>query len=79
MPTASAPARFVLCVAAGSYPTSLEARKLYRTLPDSNAESRGMVRVIDESGEDYLYPQALFVSVELPASAVEALLLEEAA
>ena len=65
--------RFVLCVSAGVYPASLEARKVYRALPDPAGESRGLVRVIDESGDDYLYPHTLFVPVELPASAAEAL------
>ena len=73
------PTRFVLCVTAGDYPVSLEARKVYRTLPDAMAESRGMVRVVDESGEDYLYPHDLFVPVELTAPTVETLMAAGAA
>jgi hypothetical protein len=47
----------------------LEVRKVYRGLPDSVAVSRGSVRVIDESGEDYLYPSDYFVAIELPQAA----------
>lgn len=72
-------ARFLLCVSAGDYPVSLEARKVYQTLSDTDAEDRGMVRVVDESGEDYLYPQDLFVPVELTAPAVETLMAAAAA
>jgi len=51
----------------------LELRKLYEQLPDESAAADGWVRVIDESGEDYLYPAKRFVAVELPQSAVRAL------
>ena len=47
---------------------SLERRKLYVTMPDAEAAKHGQLRVIDESGEDYLYPQEFFVAVELPQS-----------
>ena len=60
---------FLLCVSNKSYPASLEVRKVYRGLPDPVAASRGFVRVIDESGEDYLYPSEYFVAVELPQAA----------
>jgi hypothetical protein len=60
---------FVFCVRNDSYPASLELRKVYRVLPDMDATSHNMIRVIDESGEDYLYPRSLFVSVELPQAA----------
>ncbi|HBI45732.1 MAG TPA: hypothetical protein DDY78_23195 [Planctomycetales bacterium] len=66
--------RFLLCVNADAYPASLEARKVYRALADPDAEVKGFVRVVDESGEDYLYPQSMFVAVDLPQAAVEALL-----
>lgn len=65
----SQPGRFVLCIDNGAYPASLEVRKVYRSLPDPVAASRGFVRVIDESGEDYLYPSDCFVPVELPHAA----------
>lgn len=60
---------FLLCVSNESHPASLEVRKVYRALPDPVAVSRGFVRVIDESGEDYLYPSDYFVAVELPHAA----------
>ena len=66
---------FVVCVANGEYKASLEVRKIYERLPDERALAKGFVRVIDESGEDYLYPQAFFVDIELPASLEEKLLL----
>ncbi len=61
--------QFLLCVSNESYPASLEVRKVYQALPDPAAASRGFVRVIDESGEDYLYPSDRFVAVELPQAA----------
>jgi hypothetical protein len=64
--------QFFLCVNNEGYPSSLEVRKVYQALPDEVAASRGFVRVIDESGEDYLYPSARFVAVELPQAAVNA-------
>jgi len=45
---------------------SLERRKIYELLPDTDAESHGQIRVVDESGEDYLYPADYFVRIELP-------------
>ena len=51
----------------------LEKRKIYQMLPDEEAEKEGYIRVIDESGEDYLYPQSYFVLVQLPREAQEAL------
>ena len=64
--------QFLLCVSSESYPASLEVRKVYRSLPDPVAAARGFVRVIDESGEDYLYPSDYFVTVELPQAAARA-------
>jgi hypothetical protein len=60
---------FLLCVNNESYPALLEVRKVYQAVPDPVAASRGFVRVIDESGEDYLYPADYFVAVELPQAA----------
>ena len=51
----------------------LEVRKIYQVLPDPEANREGYVRVIDESGEDYLYPSNLFVSVKLPPAVVRRL------
>lgn len=64
---------FVVCVHSGEYDGTLELRKVYEVLPDESAEKRQYLRIIDESGEDYLYPQAWFVSVSVPAG-VEQLL-----
>jgi hypothetical protein len=58
----------VVCINNEGYPVSLERRKLYVTMPDAEAAKHGQLRVIDESGEDYLYPQEFFVAVELPQS-----------
>ncbi|HEX3086164.1 MAG TPA: hypothetical protein VHP99_16640, partial [Pyrinomonadaceae bacterium] len=52
---------YALCVDNGGYPESLEVRKIYPVLPDEKAASRGYIRVIDETGEDYLYPLKYFV------------------
>ena len=64
--------KFMLCVSNDRYPTSLEARKIYRRLPDAVAAKRGLLRIIDESGEDYLYPADRFVLIELPRAATRA-------
>jgi hypothetical protein len=60
---------FALCVEDGGM-EDLEARKVYQVLPDREATREGYVRVIDESGEDYMYPSDLFVPVKLPADVV---------
>lgn len=56
----------VICLKNEGYSVSLERRKLYVALADAQAAKYGQLRVIDESGEDYLYPQEFFVAVELP-------------
>jgi len=61
--------QFVLCVENGSYPASLQILKVYRTLPDAEAQRHKMIRVVDEEGEDYLYPKEYFVKVELSPAA----------
>jgi hypothetical protein len=61
--------RYVVCIRSGSYRASLEPRKIYRVLDDPEAEAEGALRVIDQSGEDYLFPAALFVEIEVPAKA----------
>jgi hypothetical protein len=63
---------YLLCVSNDGLPASLEVRKVYRALPDPVAASRGFVRVVDESGEDYLHPSACFVAIELPQAAARA-------
>ncbi len=70
----SQPKQLVVCIENEGYPASLERRKLYVALLDAAAEKRGLVRVIDESGEDYLYPKSFFRSVALPLSMKKAIL-----
>ena len=65
--------RFLLCIDDGGYPESLEKRKFYEVLEDADAVTEGMVRVIDESGEDYLYPRTYFADVALPQQIERAL------
>jgi hypothetical protein len=60
------PAYYGVCINNTDYPASLETRKIYRLLPDQAAGKHRLVRVIDESGEDYLYPQEYFVPIKLP-------------
>jgi hypothetical protein len=64
----SAAKRFVICAKNDGYPASLEVRKVYQTLPDLAARNHGLIRVIDESGEDYLYPDSFFAPIELPSA-----------
>ena len=65
---------FAVCITSTGYPTSLELHKIYRVIADDDAAEDGDIRVIDESGEDYLYPAAWFVEVKLPQSVQESLL-----
>ena len=64
--------RFVVCIRNDEYSASLEIRKIYRLVADPNADQRELLRVVDESGEDYLYPAEYFVPIILPEAAVEA-------
>ena len=65
--------RFVICVNNEDYPASLERRKIYQVLPDPQAAAHNMIRVIDESGEDYLYPASYFFIVQVPQEIERAL------
>ena len=67
--------RFAVCVRNEGYEAALERNKIYLILPDADAAKVGDVRVVDESGEDYLYPATWFMAVELP-KAVELALLK---
>jgi hypothetical protein len=69
-----AEARFAICIRNNEHPASLELRKLYEVIPDPDAAPLGQVRIIDESGEDYLYPAADFLFVDLPHAVKVALL-----
>jgi hypothetical protein len=64
--------RYVVCVKNKNHPASLELRKLYAVLSDPGAEPHGLLRIVDEDGEDYLYPESYFVHVSLPAAAAQA-------
>ena len=64
---------FALCLDNGGM-EDLEIRKVYQLLPDREASREGYVRVVDESGEDYLYPADLFIQIELPQAIEKALL-----
>jgi hypothetical protein len=65
--------RFVICVDNAEYPASLELHKVYRVVPDVDALTDGDLRIIDESGEDYLYPADYFVAIDLPRPSVRAM------
>ena len=57
---------FVVCVENSGYPASLELHKIYRVVSDQDAQREGDLRIVDESGEDYLYPAEWFAAVEVP-------------
>ena len=65
---------FVVCINNEGYPASLELHKIYRVVPDKAAAADGDLRVIDESGEDYLYPVSYFAPIKVPAAVEESLL-----
>jgi hypothetical protein len=66
--------RLVICLDNSGYELALERRKIYVALPDAKAERLGHVRVVDESGEDYLFPQSCFAPLDLPRSVRRAIL-----
>jgi hypothetical protein len=66
--------RFAICIQNTEYPAALEVRKIYQVLPDDDAAQLQYLRVIDESGEDYLYPADYFLPIELPRPVQEAIL-----
>lgn len=70
----SAQHQFVICIQNDGYPASLELWKVYRVVPDKKAAEHQLIRVIDESGEDYLYAETYFASIKLPQAVEEALL-----
>lgn len=72
--TKSRSKQLVICVNNEGYAVSLEKRKIYEVLRDAVAEKNGMLRVVDESGEDYLYPKTLFRSIALPLAVKRAVL-----
>jgi len=64
---------FAICIDNSEYPTALELHKIYRVIPDQEAQVDGDLRIIDESGEDYLFPADYFLSINLPQAAVRVL------
>ena len=66
--------QLVVCVDNEGYQASLEKRKIYVALRDVDAEKHGLLRVIDESGDDYLYPKGFFRPIALPAAVKKAVL-----
>ena len=66
--------QLVVCIKNKGYEVSLERRKIYQVLPDTEAAKHKQVRVVDESGEDYLYPQGFFAPIELPQPIRQAVL-----
>ena len=74
MPMRSTAKQFVVCLENEGYEVSLERRKIYRVLPDADAAKHRQIRVIDESGDDYLYPQRFFAPIELPRAVRRAVL-----
>lgn len=60
------PKQYVVCLSNAGYEASLLVRRIYEVVPDSDASGRGLLRIVDESGEDYLFPEASFEAIELP-------------
>ena len=65
---------FVVCINNSDYPASLELHEIYRVIADKEAEDEGDIRIIDESGEDYIYPSSYFVPIQVPQTVEESLL-----
>lgn len=63
---------FLICIENSDYPASLEKRKIYEVIPDESAAAIDHLRVIDESGDDYLYPASCFIDAHLPAAVEKA-------
>ena len=68
------PSEFVVCINNTDYPASLELHKIYRVFIDKDAGEEEDIRIIDESGEDYLYPSSYFVPIQVPQTLEESLL-----
>ena len=64
---------FVVCIDNSDYPASLELRKIYEVLPDAKAAKHDQIRIIDESGDDYLYPKSRFIEIALTKKVLDAL------
>ena len=57
--------KYVICLSNDGYAASLEVRKLYELIPDAKAEARHCIRIVDEDGEDYVYPEKMFMAMEV--------------
>ncbi len=66
--------KFAVCINNEHYKSSLELHKIYVVLPDEDAAADGDIRVVDESGEDYLYPSSYFIPIQVPKRVEESLL-----
>ena len=66
--------KFVICINNSEHPASLELRKIYEAIPDKDAADMDHIRVIDESGEDYLYPSSCFIETQLTKEVREAII-----
>ena len=66
--------QFVICVVNKGYEASLELRKVYQAIPDAKASAHHFLRIVDESGGDYLFPESCFVAVALPKTVRQAVL-----
>jgi hypothetical protein len=70
--------KYVMCINSKGYPLDLTVHKVYKIMPDLGGEEVGMIRIVDDSGEDYLYAIGRFVPVELSAEAEQSFELEVA-
>jgi hypothetical protein len=78
METENSKPRFAICINNADYLDDLKVRTVYQVLPDESAAKSDYIRVIDETGEDYLYPAAYFVFVEVPSEVAKTLILAAA-
>ncbi len=74
METESSQPRFAVCINNAAYPDDLKVRTIYQVLPDESAARSNYVRVVDETGEDYLYPAELLVMIDVPIEVQKALI-----
>ncbi len=78
METENSNLRFAICINNTDYPDDLQVRTVYQVLPDESAAKSDYIRVVDETGEDYLYPATYFVFVEVSSDAAKSLILAAA-
>lgn len=64
--------KYAVCIKNENYPASLELRKIYQVVSDKQSAALGLLRIMDESGEDYLYPAAYFIPISLPRTVQKA-------